>query len=109
MADQEKNLKQHWNNFYSDRAVEELGWYEKYPAETISMVEKCDLSPESSILVVGAGSSTLIDCLLEMDFKNIIASDLSQNSLESSFNHVYTNPSGSARPYVYALFRKSAV
>lgn len=45
------------------------------------MVEKCNLSPDSVILNVGAGSTTLIEFLLLLRYKNIIATDISHVSL----------------------------
>lgn len=81
-AKEEKNLKEHWNNAYLNSPDEKLGWYESFPEETICLVEKCNLSPDSVILNVGAGTTTLIEFLLLMGYKNVIATDISDASLE---------------------------
>jgi len=77
----EVNLKEHWNKVYSSRADEKLGWYEDFPQESICLIDKCNLSPDSVILNVGAGTTTLIEFLLLMGYSNIIATDISNESL----------------------------
>ncbi len=77
----EINLKEHWNKVYTSRADEKLGWYEDFPQESICLIDKCNLSPDSVILNVGAGTTTLIEFLLLMGYRNIIATDISNDSL----------------------------
>jgi hypothetical protein len=77
----EVNLKEHWNKVYLSRADEKLGWYEEFPQESICLIDKCNLSPDSVILNVGAGTTTLIEFLLLMGYRNIIATDISNDSL----------------------------
>jgi hypothetical protein len=74
-------LKEHWNNAYLNNAEDKLGWYEEFPQESICLIDKCNLSPDSVILNVGAGTTTLIGFLLLMGYTNIIATDISNNSL----------------------------
>lgn len=75
------SLKEHWNNAYLNNAEDKLGWYEEFPQESICLVDKCNLSPDSVILNVGAGTTTLIGFLLLMGYTNIIATDISNDSL----------------------------
>jgi len=75
------DLKEHWNRAYLNSAEDKLGWYEEFPQESICLVDKCNLSPGSLILNVGAGTTTLIEFLLLMGYRNIIATDISNDSL----------------------------
>ena len=77
----EVDLQEHWDNAYNNSPSDKLGWYEEFPEETICLVEKCNLSPDSVILNVGAGTTTLIEYLLLMGYENIIATDISNASL----------------------------
>ncbi len=79
-------LKTHWDKTYSAAPEKKLGWYEDFPAETLCLVETCNLSPGSVILNVGAGTTTLIEFLLLMGYKNLIASDISRVSLDKLKN-----------------------
>lgn len=80
-AKEEKNLQTHWDKAYLNSPDEKLGWFEEVPEETICLIEKCNLSPDSVILNVGAGTTTLIEFLLLMGYENIIATDISEASL----------------------------
>ncbi len=80
-VEEKKSLKEHWNKAYINNPEDRLGWYEEVPEETICLIEKCNLSPQSTILNVGVGTSTLIDFLLLMGYQNIIATDISDKSI----------------------------
>lgn len=80
-AKEEKNLQAHWDKAYLNSQNEKLGWYEEVPEETICLIEKCNLSADAVILNVGAGTTTLIEFLLLMGYENVIATDISETSL----------------------------
>lgn len=77
-----KDYTKHWEEVYQTKKDEQLGWFEDFPETTIQLIEKCHLNPDATILNVGAGTSTLIDALLERGFTNIIANDLSKAALQ---------------------------
>ncbi|RSK39670.1 class I SAM-dependent methyltransferase [Mangrovimonas spongiae] len=74
--------KLHWNTVYNTKTDAELGWYEKQPQQTLALVERCNLPKTASILNVGAGTTTLVDHLLEQGYQNLIANDLSNVALQ---------------------------
>ena len=75
------NLKEHWDAAYNVED-EQLGWFEANPMQTMELVKACNLQKDATILNVGAGTTTLIDTLLEEGYTNIIANDLSDLALE---------------------------
>ncbi len=75
------NLKDHWNKAYN-QVDEQLGWFETNPIRTMQLVNACGLQKGATILNVGAGTTTLIDTLLEDGYTNIIANDLSEIALK---------------------------
>lgn len=77
-------VKNHWNKVYGSTEIKKLGWYEEIPSQSIRHLELCNLDSHDLILDVGAGASTFIDTLIAGDFKNIIASDISETALEHS-------------------------
>ena len=85
------NYKSHWNEKYQTTQDEELGWYEDTPETTIQLVEKCGLQKEASIINVGAGTTTLIDLLLDKGYTSIIANDLSEVALEKLQKRIKTD------------------
>lgn len=84
----ENNLKDHWDAAFAKSETEMLGWYEATPKKTMELIEKCGLNPDSRILNVGVGTTTLIESLLENGFNNIIASDISSEALDQLKNRI---------------------
>ncbi|NQX85320.1 MAG: class I SAM-dependent methyltransferase [Flavobacteriaceae bacterium] len=82
MIIEDYNYTKHWDKKYTSTNDEDLGWYEAAPEMTMRLVSKCALSEDAKILSVGAGTTTLIDVLIEEGYNNIIANDLSKVALE---------------------------
>jgi len=61
----------HWEGVYQTKEDEQLGWFEDLPETTLQLIEKCHLKPDATILNVGAGTTRLIDALIERGFTNI--------------------------------------
>ena len=76
------DFKKHWNSAYLKNQTENLGWYEEKSEQTLALIQETKLPKNATILNVGAGSSSLIDNLLEEGFSHIIANDLSNESLK---------------------------
>ena len=76
------DIKTYWNKIYSNMEVEELGWYEENPEQSLHLIDKCRLENNAHILNVGTGASTLIDRLLEIGYDNMTATDISSASME---------------------------
>ena len=82
------NLSQHWDNAYTNSPQEKLGWYETDLQPMLKLIEKIDLDKSARILNAGAGSTTLIDSLIENNYTNIIATDLSKVALSNLSSRV---------------------
>lgn len=82
------DYKSHWNKVYNNKVDEELGWFESDPKMTWKLIEACQLDKHARILNVGAGTSRLIDLLIENGFDNTIANDLSDSALSKLQKHI---------------------
>lgn len=76
------NYKEHWNKAYSRVDETQLGWYETDVSSTIKLIKKAGIGPGSRLITVGAGSTTLIDTLLEQGYDNLMATDISEVALQ---------------------------
>lgn len=76
-------MKEHWDRVYEKTALKDLGWYEENPEPSLRLVSECKLTKNASILNVGTGASTIVDELLSLGFRNIIATDISQRAMGS--------------------------
>jgi trans-aconitate methyltransferase len=70
----------HWEDTYSARAREELGWYEPRPS-TLDLVLRYS-EPSDSVVDVGAGDSGMADELIRASYEDITLVDLSATALE---------------------------
>jgi SAM-dependent methyltransferase len=74
-------LQQHWDKVFAKNPLEKLGWYETDLSSTLRLIDQAHLAKESRILNVGAGSTTLVDELLERGYSNVLATDISEVAL----------------------------
>jgi len=76
-------MKDHWESVYHNAPVDRLGWYESRSDPSLKLIELCKLSKNAALLNVGAGATTLVDELIELGYRNIIANDISSKALEA--------------------------
>lgn len=76
-----KQMKEHWNRIYESREINKLGWYEEQPIPSLNLLSRCSIDKDDTILDVGCGATTFIDCVIEQGFNNIIAVDISEAAL----------------------------
>lgn len=76
-----EGLQSHWNTAYDRTETEKLGWYEESCAPSLDLIKQCNLEKNATIINVGAGATLLIDELIELDYHNLIATDISENAL----------------------------
>jgi SAM-dependent methyltransferase len=76
------DLKTHWDNVYENSLIDRLGWFEENPIPSLQLIKKSGVTKNAAILNVGAGATTLVDELINQDFKNILVNDISPTALE---------------------------
>jgi len=75
-------MKDHWENVYTTKEVDKLGWYEDNPEPSITLISRCSIDKDAPVLDVGAGASTLIDYLVDHGYEDVIAVDISETALQ---------------------------
>lgn len=75
-------MKNYWDMTYDDNSITELGWYEKIPSTSISLIEKYLPDKTALIMDAGCGETTLIQELLNRDYSNIIGIDMSSTAID---------------------------
>jgi EEF1A lysine methyltransferase 2 len=76
--------KHHWENIYSTKQENELGWYQIKAEISLSLISKYLPEKNKTIIDIGSGASVLIDDLLQEGYQQIYAADLSSAALEKS-------------------------
>ncbi len=78
-----ENLAEYWCGKYTDVDYKTLGWYEEEATPSIDLILETNVAKNAVIFSVGAGSTTLIDSLLDKGYTNLIANDISSCALKN--------------------------
>ena len=78
------NQKDHWQQVYSSKQTENLGWYKPHLATSLSWIKALNLALEDTLIDVGGGASTLVDDLLEIGYRSITVLDISENATSTA-------------------------
>ena len=80
----ETDRVRHWDEVYSSRPSEELGWYQRKPETSLSLVDSLNLGKDSPILDIGGGDSSFAELLSKNGFKDLSVLDISERALDRS-------------------------
>ncbi len=75
------NTASHWDNVFSAKADNELGWFEADASQTLAFLEGIPQLAEATIFLPGAGTSVLVDTLLPL-CAGLVLNDLSEVPLQ---------------------------
>ena len=70
-----------WEGVYQSKEEAETSWFEDRPQVSLDLIAATGVGKDAAIVDVGAGSSRLVDCLLEQGFRGITMLDLSDTAL----------------------------
>jgi SAM-dependent methyltransferase len=73
--------KEHWEQVYSSKPTEKLGWFAPHLQTSLSWITELGLALEAPIIDVGGGASTLVDDLLDAGYRSITVLDVSRQAL----------------------------
>ena len=76
------NRKEHWENIYSTKELNEVSWYQPKPETSLRLILKNTPSKDASIIDIGGGDSFLVDHLIEAGFTNLTVLDISEKAVE---------------------------
>jgi len=72
------NQKDHWEQVYSTKLTQKLGWYAPHLQTSLSWIKGLKLAHDAPIIDVGGGASTLVDDLLEAEYRSVTVLDISE-------------------------------
>jgi len=73
--------REHWDQVYRSRGASGVSWYQQSADLSLRMIA-AERGPDSAIIDVGGGASTLVDGLLEAGYRDITVLDLSRTALD---------------------------
>lgn len=57
--------KDHWEQVYTTKASSGVSWFQEHARQSVELIQQTGAAPDSSIIDVGGGASTLVDDLLD--------------------------------------------
>lgn len=70
-----------WEALYSSAAPRSLSWYEREPTYSLRLIHRTRTTPSAAIVDIGAGTSILVDRLLDSGFSHVTVLDISERAL----------------------------
>ena len=80
--------QRHWEEVYSAKPPERLGWYRPQLETSLTWIRELGLTRDAGLIDVGAGASTLVDDLVAAGFENVTALDISGSALAITRNRL---------------------
>lgn len=76
--------KTHWEQVYSTRKPNEVGWYQAYPEASLKLIASTGVEKSAAIIDVGGGASNLVDALLDQGYRDLTILDISAAALAAT-------------------------
>lgn len=73
--------KAHWESIYTQKRSAEVSWYQPHLTVSLRLLANAGLRPDSHVIDVGGGASTLADDLLDQGVKYLTVLDISGRAL----------------------------
>ena len=76
--------QQHWDKVYSNKAEDEVSWFQSYPKTSMEFVKLFNLPLTANIIDIGGGDSHFVDALIDKGYQNIWVLDISERAIEKA-------------------------
>ncbi len=76
--------RSHWDKVYTSKEPSEVSWYQSRLRLSCELIKRSGVTQQDHIIDVGGGTSTLVDDLLDLGFRNITVLDISSQAIDIS-------------------------
>ncbi len=74
-------MSEHWNEVYDTREPDQVSWFQSEPVTSLALLDELGVTPDFSVLDVGAGASLLGERLRSRGHHDITLLDVSASAL----------------------------
>lgn len=78
------DLKNHWENIYSNKDENEVSWFQTIPKTSHQLIKKLNLESNDNIIDIGSGRSRILKILIDKGFNNLSYLDISKEACKKS-------------------------
>lgn len=82
--------KNHWDNFYNTKPLDQSSWYQPVPDTSLAIMDLLQIPLTARIIDVGAGDSFFVDYLLDRGYRNITVVDISEAAVKRAQQRLAT-------------------
>lgn len=82
--DVEHQAGEHWQGVYQANDATQVSWYRAHLDVSLRLLDAAGLNPNSRLIDVGGGASTLVDDLLARGVEHVTVLDLAPEALDSA-------------------------
>lgn len=82
VEDRDTPPQAHWEDVYRRRDAGQVSWFRPHLEVSLALMNQAGLGPQTRVIDVGGGASTLVDDLLAQGLTDITVLDLSATALE---------------------------
>lgn len=72
----------HWDRIYAASPSTGLSWYEREPTTSMRLIDATDVGTSAVVIDLGAGTSVLVDHLVESGYTDVTVLDVSGRALD---------------------------
>lgn len=72
----------YWEQWYADRGVEGVSWYQPEPTTSLELIHLLGVAPETAVIDVGGGAGFLVDHLVREGYTDVTVLDISERALD---------------------------
>jgi hypothetical protein len=80
------DAREHWRTVYAARRPDELSWHQPLPEPSLAALDRLGIGPESSLIDVGGGASTLAAELAARGWRDLTVLDIAASALTDAGN-----------------------
>jgi trans-aconitate methyltransferase len=77
----QSSRRDHWAHAYTAKPPTEVSWFQVRPDLSVDLIQKTSTPPDASIVDVGGGASTLVDCLQDAGRTSVTVLDVAEPAL----------------------------
>jgi 2-polyprenyl-3-methyl-5-hydroxy-6-metoxy-1,4-benzoquinol methylase len=74
----------HWDAVYETKHADDVSWFQERPELSLSLIRRTGVPHSAAIVDIGAGASTLADCLLADGYSDLTVLDIAAPALDHS-------------------------
>ena len=78
------DLKNHWENIYTNKDEKEVSWFQTVPKTSHQLIKKLNLKSNDNIIDIGSGRSRILKILIDEGFNNLSYLDISKEACKKS-------------------------